>query len=169
MCLATKGILHGTFSSVCNELHRVDHDIEHCSFLDVTANHQSGVSALGVQLKNPEPFAAFRSPGECNGVLLRTGLMKHLFCRTMDSLEACMQKSFQSSVDDGESPDHTFKFANGLKLKDPPGKVFTASYTSVSRQGAITLSRPTCAKSNAEIEPIIARHHEPQKMLAKRP
>jgi hypothetical protein len=68
-----------------------------------------------------------------------------------------------------ESPDHTFKFANGLKLKDPPGKVFTASYTSVSRQGAITLSRPTCAKSNAEIEPIIARHHEPQKMLAKRP
>jgi hypothetical protein len=72
-------------------------------------------------------------------------------------------KSFQKFVDNGESLDHTFKFANSLKLKDRPGKVFTASYTSVSLQGKVTLSRSTYTKNNAEIEPIITRHHEARK------
>jgi hypothetical protein len=163
MHMATKGILYGTFVSIYNELYRVDHDIDHCSFLDATADYQVGASALGIQAKTPEPFAPFHSPGEYNGILLRIGVIKHLFYRTMDSMEAYMQKSFQSSVDNGESPDHTFKFANGLKLKNRPGKVFTASYTSVSLQGKVTLSRPTYTKSNAEIEPIVAKHHEARK------
>jgi hypothetical protein len=127
MHMATKGILYGTFVNIYNELYRLDHDIDHCSFLDGTADYQGGTGALGLQPKKPEPFAAFRSPGEYNGILLRVGLVKHLFYRTMDSMEAYMQKSFQASVDNGESPDHTFKFANGLKLKDRPGNTDLSS------------------------------------------
>jgi hypothetical protein len=63
--------MYGTFVSIYNELYRVDHDMDHCSFLDSTADYQSGASALGAQPKKPQPFAPFRSPGEYNGITLR--------------------------------------------------------------------------------------------------
>ena len=68
-----------------------------------------------------------------------------------------MQKSFQFNHDKGVSSDHTHKYSNLIKATDRNGKLFTASYNSLSLLGKIITSHITFTKANVEIEPIIKK------------
>ena len=55
---------------------------------------------------------------------------------------------FQMHYDDGASGDHTFKLAQLISAHGLTGKVYTASYTVLSKLGHITSNRPTFTKAN---------------------
>jgi hypothetical protein len=66
-------------------------------------------------------------------------------------------------VEDGAIPDHTFQYANKIKVSGREGKVFTASYTVKSLHGLCTINRLTFTKANAELRPFIRKFREVRK------
>jgi hypothetical protein len=64
------------------------------------------------------------------------------------------------SVDEGASPDHTHKFAKGIKIPGRPGQPFTASYTIMSQGGLVVNSTFTQTKANAELSHVLTQHRQ---------
>lgn len=56
--------------------------------------------------------------------------------------------------DESESSDHTFKFAKMIAASKRAGKVFLASYDSISLAGMCTFNRLVHTKSNEELLPL---------------
>jgi hypothetical protein len=134
----------------------------------------------------PTPFYPFESPGEYNGMLLKPGLVQTIFLRVslgsrllytamiydltfpmnyfnlqvMTNLETYLQNSFQMHPDEREWSDPLFKFADMLFAAIRAGKVFTATYDSISLAGKANFNRLVHTKSNDEIRPLIQDYKE---------
>lgn len=74
----------------------------------------------------------------------------------MRTSESYMQESFQLHPDEGESSDHSFKAAGRVKTFFRTGKVYSASYDSLSLHGFVNFNRFCHTKSNDELQPILA-------------
>ena len=150
--LICKGVMFGTYVNAFNEIYRLQHSMEHISYLDSLSSYTGSAENYTEAPPVPKVFSAFSHAGEYNGVALSTGLLKALFFRIMDGMDEYLEKSFQARSDQGVSADHTFKFAKGIN------DFFLASYTGLSLMGFINLNRPTYTKSNSEIEPVINKY-----------
>lgn len=115
----------------------------------------------------PRTFAPFFSSGEYSGIVLKKNLLKALFLRVMRGLAVFHEKKFQSRIDNGNTSDHTFKFANGIRNPHGGGKMFTASYTVPSLMGFINLNRPTFTKANGELRPLLQEFKQVRKNAGK--
>ena len=57
---------------------------------------------------------------------LLVGLIWTMFFHHCEKVDKDIEKRFQISVDEGASPDHTHKFAKGIKIPGQTGWPFTA-------------------------------------------
>ena len=73
----------------------------------------------------------------------------------MEIKELYMQASFQMHYDDSASGDHTFKLAQLIASVGRLGKVFTVSYTIMTKLGFVGSNRLKFTKANDEIRPIM--------------
>lgn len=153
--LCTKGILFGTYCNAINEMKMTKYWSTHCTYLDRLHDKAKGFGDFFV----PMPFYPFQSVGEYNGILLKPSLMRKLFLQVMNTFEKYLQESFQLCSDESESSDHTFKFAKMISCFRA-GKVFLASYDSISLAGLCTFNRLCHTKSNDEIRPLIQQLRE---------
>lgn len=81
----------------------------------------------------------------------------------MNSLEPYLQNSFQMHPDESEAPDHSHKVANIISASGKKGKLFFASYDTISLRGFCNFNRMTHTKSNDEIEPLIRLYRDVRK------
>ena len=83
-----------------------------------------------------------------------------LWPQVMYTLEPYLQNKFQLSPDESEASDHSFKFANMISASIRTGKVFMASYDSLSLSGMCTFNRLVHTKSNDEIRPLLQQYRD---------
>lgn len=69
--------------------------------------------------------------------------------------EKYMQSFFQTCVDEAATADHSHKYSNKITVSGKGGAVFTATYTTMSLGGLVSMSRLTYTKSNLELEPLV--------------
>jgi 3'-5' exonuclease len=168
LCLATKGIMYGTFANMQNEQYRIKYTNDHYTFLLASqAYHSRSIlnffNVDGPQSRTmPGVFAPFYSPGLYHGMLLSPALVRKMFTCHMEKPEVQedLEKRFQMSCDEGASPDHTHKYAKGIKIPGRPGHPFTASYTIMSLGGLLTNSSLTQSKNNSELDHLLDKHRE---------
>lgn len=159
LSFATKGIFVGAFTDSYNEILRLQHSYQHVSFLD-TLHDRKKQSVQQAATTMPQTFHAFSSPGEFNGILLPKGLVRTLFFRMMRVMDPYMQKSFQTVVDEGASSDHTFKYGDSIYDFQRSGKIYTASWTMMTLNGKVALSRLVYTKGNDEIRSVCQEHKQ---------
>jgi hypothetical protein len=75
--------------------------------------------------------------------------------RFMKTKEPRLQAGFQLTPDEGVTADHAHKSAKRTVLEKRTGNPFAASHATMSLAGKASTSRPTCGKSNSELEPLV--------------
>ena len=75
-----------------------------------------------------------------------------------------MQASFQRTYDNGIATDHTHQLASVVRGGMEKGKVFTASYTVMSKEGRVNMNRLTHTKGMAEISGLLDDFCEARKL-----
>lgn len=153
--LSVKGILFGTYCSSINEMKMTEHWRTHCNYLDLLSDTMKIQTSMV-----PKPFFSYKSIGYYNGIKFRPSLLRKLFLQIMGSWETYLQESFQMHPDESESSDHTFKFVKMIAASKRAGKVFLASYDSISLAGMCTFNRLVHTKSNDELLPLFQLHKQ---------
>ncbi len=67
-----------------------------------------------------------------------------------------MQAFFPTCVDEAATADHTNKYSNKIIVSGRGGSVFTASYTTMSSSGLVSMSRLTFTMANFELEQVVS-------------
>ena len=180
--LITSGIQFGTFAKSINEAKRTKYWIDKANYYDNGTDIQRAKEVYGTNVF-VKLFSPYSTPGEYNGIPLKSILVKELFLivsscilhakpmssfvtqsrlnnvnvlnQSMRAIEPYMQESFQLNLDEGESADHSFKAAKMVKTFFRTGKIYSATYDSLSLNGFVNFNRFCHTKSNEELEPIL--------------
>jgi hypothetical protein len=97
----------------------------------------------------------FRTTGEYNEIHLSWHLVRRVFVQFMEPHESYHQASFQMRYDEGNTADHTHKYAKVIKASGRKGHVFSASYTVASLTWFINVSRLVFTKTMFELEKLM--------------
>lgn len=156
--LVKKGIIYRTYVNDINQQQRIRYDMDHINYYDTVADMMGAVEECDRELPAIEVFSEFNSPGNYNGIKLTVDLMKTCVRNFILAREKYYQASFQMHCDDGAAADHTHKLAKFIKANGRRGRVFTASYTVMSKLGLILMNRLTMTKSTFELEGLLTEH-----------
>lgn len=99
---------------------------------------------------------------------MTSNLLKACVDVYISSKEPYMQASFQRTYDNGIATDHTHQFASVVRAGMEKGKVFTASYTVMSKEGRVNMNRLTHTKGMAEISGLLDDFCEARKLTNAR-
>lgn len=161
--LVVNRVQFGTFTNIFNSIYKLKYDQCRVSYYRTFKDKHQRASASGLMLPVPLPFGRFGNMGEYNGLRLTPGLVKRLFLRFMETHHEYFQASFQLCYDDGNSADHTHKYANVIKASGRKGHIFTASYTIASLTGFINVSRLCFTKSMFELSKVMSDYKDSRK------
>ena len=151
--MVSKRVQFGTFANLMNTLYLTKYDMRRVAFYERFIDWSESTALQSP--REPEPFSSFYEAGSYNGMLLSRGNVRALLLHFMELHEDYMQSSFQMESDDGIAADHTHKMANVVHTSGREGRLFSGSYTMLSRGGTIVGNRFVFSKSNKELEPII--------------
>ena len=101
------------FNSLC----KWQYDIFLLSYYLVHKNNRSNSTAVHSDF--PTPYGRFETVGRYNGLKLTWQLVKRIFVQFMDLHEPYLQASFQLRYDEGNTADHTHKYAKEIKASGP--------------------------------------------------
>jgi hypothetical protein len=158
--LIVNRVQFGTFTKIFNSIYRAKYDQCRVSYYRTFSDKKERAAALGQSLAVPTPFGSYKTVGEYNGIKLTPGLVKRLFLRYMESHESYFQASFQLRYDEGNTADHTHKYANVIKASGRKGHIFTASYTIASLLGFINVARLVFTKSMYELARVMSDYKQ---------
>ena len=179
----------GTFVDSINQMHRLHHTRDTLSYYDCVSARKSPnlhfVDDRLYEVRNvniycfisgytfisdhyylhTQPYSSFHDSNEYCGIKLTRNLWKACVLVYWISREPYAQASFQLCYDEGNSADHTHKFANTVRAGPLKGRAFAAAYSVLALIGFVNLFRLTYTKGNQELEGLLESYKEARTLV----
>ena len=128
-----KGIMYGTYVDNINQLQKIRYDMDQINYYDNVSDMIGGLEVNDSEVPAIGVFSEFDSAGNYGGIKFQKRLLKTCVRNFIMACEKYYQASFQMHCDDGAAADHSHKLGKVVRAQGRQGRVFTASYTVMSK------------------------------------